>query len=168
VLSRAPVACFLSHSRAADDPTRQAASRPEALPSSPQLQLTIANMDRQFAGPQIPAHILAKRKREQQEEEEAAKTVPAVTSPRESSEDDITIKKKRISGPAPPPAPLEERPEGSPSDDSGGESSSDDDFGPAPPAASRTEVRRGARCTHPILSQLMFCRKKRNAKLNGD
>ncbi|KAA8893493.1 hypothetical protein FN846DRAFT_913966 [Sphaerosporella brunnea] len=99
-------------------------------------------MNRQFAGPQIPDHILAKRKREEEGEAAAKASSPAATSRQSSEEEDAAPKKKRIAGPAPPPAPLEELPEGSPNDDDSGNessSSSDDDFGPAPPTASRTE-----------------------------
>ncbi|KAF8245960.1 hypothetical protein K440DRAFT_586494 [Wilcoxina mikolae CBS 423.85] len=91
-------------------------------------------MDSNIVGPQIPPHILAKRKRAA---EEAAKASATTNSPKSS--EDTTPKKKRIAGPAPPPAPLEERPQGSPQDGSGDESSSDDDFGPSLPSASRTE-----------------------------
>jgi len=91
-------------------------------------------------GPQIPPHILAKRKHAAEEEEVAANVTSDVpcTSP---EPDQDAKKKKRIAGPAPPPAPLEERPPGSVSGASEDESSSDDDFGPALPSAARTEVR---------------------------
>ncbi|KAF2754298.1 hypothetical protein EJ05DRAFT_541380 [Pseudovirgaria hyperparasitica] len=78
-------------------------------------------------GPELPPHLLAKRKR-QAEEQTTAKAIPkgdARPSP------DAGEKRRRIVGPAPPPAPLDELPPRSPEvDDS---SSSDDDFGPALP-----------------------------------
>jgi hypothetical protein len=117
-------------------------------------------MDGNIVGPQIPPHILAKRKRAA--EEEAAKVSTATIKSPENSED--TTKKKRIAGPAPPPAPLEERPQGCPNDDSGDESSSDDDFGPSLPSVSQTEVRN--RLLLFEVSANVYIRKKRSLKLD--
>ena len=118
------------------------------------------NMDDNIVGPQIPPHILAKRKRAA---EEAAKASATTKSPENS--EDTTTKKKRTAGPAPPPAPLEEQPPGSPNDGSGDESSSDDDFGPSLPSASRTEVRNRL-CLLFEVSANVYIRKRRSLKLN--
>lgn len=104
-----------------------------------------------ISGPQIPSHLLSKRKRVEQGGEEGGEVAvqaQAVQASRSSTgRAEETTKKKRVAGPAPPPAALEERPPGSPDggSESGGSSStsstSDDEFGPALPSASRTEVR---------------------------
>jgi len=91
-------------------------------------------------GPELPPHLLAKRKRKA-EGSAATDTQPADTIQVEPSTkaptadlshvtSDITTKRARVLGPAPPPAPLDERPPGSPNDP---ESSDDDEFGPSLP-----------------------------------
>jgi len=88
-------------------------------------------MDADQVGPQIPPHILAKRKRKAEEEaaaREAAKSAELTKS------DEEAAKKRRTVGPASPPAPLEERPLEPPNDDVD-ENSSDDDIGPSLPTA---------------------------------
>ncbi|KAF2498528.1 hypothetical protein BU16DRAFT_524630 [Lophium mytilinum] len=81
-------------------------------------------------GPQIPPHLLAKRKRDSEDDESPK------PSPNRSSSPDSSDKRRKVLGPALPPAPLDERPPGNPSaSDSDDSSSDDDDFGPAPPPA---------------------------------
>jgi len=88
-------------------------------------------------GPELPPHILAKRKRQQEQEDEAEESRPSgAKRPRTPEADE---KRARVIGPAQPPAPLDERPSEpaivSKPDDSDDESSDDDDFGPALPTA---------------------------------
>lgn len=95
------------------------------------------------AGPEIPPHILAKRKRKAEEAAAAAVAVataattsvagPSVPQP-EQDEKIQTEKRPRVIGPAPPPALLDERPDYSPDTES--EESSDDEIGPALPSGS--------------------------------
>lgn len=100
-------------------------------------------------GPDLPPHLLAKRKREAEGEQTAAKLVESPTSKSPARSPDGAEKRRRVMGPAAPPAPLNERPSISAQveDDS---DSSDDDFGPAMPSANAPKV-----CTHshvlPIL-----------------
>ena len=86
-------------------------------------------------GPELPPHLLAKRKR-LAKEEESSKPFPARPSSPSGSE-----KRRRVVGPAPPPAPLDELPsqpaEPEEEEDSG---SDDDDFGPAPPTGDVVSV----------------------------
>ncbi|KAL7273606.1 hypothetical protein RUND412_003510 [Rhizina undulata] len=99
-------------------------------------------MNGDLIGPQIPAHILAKRKRKAQEQAAVVTTIAATAakSPEEttlsSTIEDQDAKKRRVAGPAPPPASLDERPDGDPEDDS----SSDDDIGPSLPPGPGTEA----------------------------
>ena len=89
------------------------------------------------AGPEIPAHILAKRKRKA---EEAAAAAAAIGPPK--LEQNVTMaaeKRPRVIGPVPPPAPLDERPPSSPKNESEDESS-DDEIGPALPSGLSHEV----------------------------
>ena len=76
-------------------------------------------------GPELPPHLLAKRKRQAQVNEASEATAHLATHPNSPPE-----KKKRVLGPAPPPAALDERPTQSAS---GSDSDSDDEWGPAPP-----------------------------------
>ncbi|OCK81232.1 hypothetical protein K432DRAFT_381481 [Lepidopterella palustris CBS 459.81] len=86
-------------------------------------------------GPQLPPHLLAKRKYSE-EEEAPTKPSAAPSSSPESSE-----KRRRVLGPAPPPAPLNELPSSRPShSDSEDSSSDDDDFGPAPPPSTGSHL----------------------------
>ncbi|GAB7341592.1 hypothetical protein MBLNU457_7799t1 [Dothideomycetes sp. NU457] len=93
------------------------------------------------AGPELPPHLLAKRKRQQEQEDENEISRPSGAKRAKTPEADE--KRARVIGPAAPPAPLDERPSepptGSvaPEDDQSEQESSDDDddFGPALPTA---------------------------------
>ncbi|KAL8716719.1 MAG: hypothetical protein Q9225_005977 [Loekoesia sp. 1 TL-2023] len=90
------------------------------------------------AGPELPPHLLAKRKR-QQEAEEITKT-PLQPQPQSRSSSPVSSnaddsKRRRTIGPAPPPASLSEKPSEAPSPTASSESNSDDDFGPSLPPA---------------------------------
>lgn len=97
-----------------------------------------------LVGPEIPPHILAKRKRKAEEEATRVAAAAATsTSPTPPSDSDAP-KKRRTVGPAPPPAPLDERPTAPPDggtrkDDDGDSSSDDDDIGPSLPVPGATE-----------------------------
>ncbi|KAF8424680.1 hypothetical protein EV426DRAFT_548257 [Tirmania nivea] len=96
------------------------------------------------AGPEIPPHILAKRKRKA---EEAAAAAAAAISP-SKPEQNVTMaaeKRPRVIGPAPPPAPLDERPPSCPKGESEDESS-DDEIGPALPSGLSPEEEEIAAC----------------------
>ena len=90
------------------------------------------------AGPEIPPHILAKRKRKA---EEAAAAAIAAAGPSKPEQNVTTAveKRPRVIGPAPPPAPLDERPPCYPKNESEDESS-DGEIGPALPSGLSTEV----------------------------
>lgn len=87
-------------------------------------------------GPDLPPHLLAKRKRKQ---EEAVTNAPTTTSGAKPSDPPRSPegpeKRRRVIGPAPPPAPLDERPSEPPdaSTDDSDSSDDDDDFGPSLP-----------------------------------
>lgn len=92
------------------------------------------------AGPELPPHLLAKRKRQQEQEDgdETSRSSGAKRAKTPEADD----KRARVMGPAAPPAPLHERPSQPPTgpvrpqdDESEEESSDDDDFGPALPTA---------------------------------
>lgn len=85
-------------------------------------------------GPDLPPHLLAKRKREA--EAGAPTKVPEDSNARSSPE--AGEKRRRVAGPAPPPAPLDELPTHSPEESDS--SSSDDDFGPALPTGNEPLV----------------------------
>ncbi len=99
-------------------------------------------------GPELPPHLLAKRKRQQEEEEEEEEEEetpgPAPTSPTRarsssSSSNECGSKRRRVLGPTLPPAPLSELPSTTP--DSQSASSSDEDdgaFGPSLPPPGQT------------------------------
>ncbi|KAI9836536.1 MAG: hypothetical protein M1837_003285 [Sclerophora amabilis] len=83
------------------------------------------------AGPELPPHLLAKRKREAEEGERSVSDSKCPTS-RSPTPDSVT-KRRRVVGPSLPPAPLDGRPiVDSDADDT---SSSDDELGPALPPA---------------------------------
>ena len=97
-------------------------------------------------GPQLPPHILAKRKREEEQDVQAqqADDRPAhheVIKASLSCSPDEAGKRRRVVGPTLPPAPLDERPR-RPVKTSGDESSSSDDdgIGPALPPAPGQQV----------------------------
>jgi len=88
-------------------------------------------------GPELPPHLLAKRKRQQEQEDGSEESRPSGAKRARTPEADE--KRARVIGPAQPPAPLDERPSEPPTasrpDESDDESSDDDDFGPALPTA---------------------------------
>ena len=113
-------------------------------------------------GPELPPHLLAKRKRQQAEEQKdepatssganhdkrrrlsdpdlaeqsssqpAGPQLPPASAPVPPPSESIPAPVRRVAGPAPPPAPLDERPTAPLDSDS---EDSDDDFGPALPSA---------------------------------
>ncbi|KAI4171415.1 MAG: hypothetical protein LQ343_004271 [Gyalolechia ehrenbergii] len=93
------------------------------------------------AGPELPPHLLAKRKR-QKETEETQNPSPQPrprsrsSSPSSSSNADDS-KRRRTIGPAPPPASLSDKPATAASQSVPNDSGSDDDLGPSlPPSGS--------------------------------
>ena len=94
-------------------------------------------------GPELPPHLLAKRKRQREESEQDGGDRPPGAKRSKSPE---VEKRTRVMGPAPPPAPLEERPSAPANrtqraherveDDA--TSDDDDDFGPALPKDSES------------------------------
>jgi hypothetical protein len=124
------------------------------------------------AGPELPPHLLAKRKRQQDEQQQEQPTAasgansqdkrqrvelpqPPSSSTQTSSptpaSDPTPQPARPIAGPAPPPAPLDQRPT-APLDDDSDSSSDDDDFGPAPPSAADLDP--STHITLPSQSQL--------------
>ena len=85
-------------------------------------------------GPDLPPHLLAKRKRQLGEENAASKTDTPSRSP------DGSEKRQRVMGPSAPPASLNERPSATADDDDDSDSS-DDDYGPSVPTADAAAVR---------------------------
>lgn len=85
------------------------------------------------AGPELPPHLLAKRKRQIEEDPSNEERQPSGAK-RSKSPPEVD-KRPRVIGPAPPPAPLSERPStaANPTPDSDESSSEDDDFGPSLP-----------------------------------
>ncbi|KAK3112555.1 hypothetical protein LTR53_011048 [Teratosphaeriaceae sp. CCFEE 6253] len=84
-------------------------------------------------GPDLPPHLLAKRKRQQAEQSEDQPTT--ASGAKRSTSPDGCGKKRRIIGPVMPPAPLEERPLEPAVPVVPVESDEDDDIGPALPSA---------------------------------
>ena len=82
-------------------------------------------------GPELPPHLLIKRKREEDIEDQTQ--INAQSRSASSSSSDTGEKRRRIVGPAAPPAPLDERPDTTAAQAS--EISSDEDIGPALPPA---------------------------------
>ena len=82
-------------------------------------------------GPELPPHLLAKRKRKQEEDVENDGTTSsgAKRSPSTSEGE----KRRRVMGPAMPPAPLHERPSEPPSRREDSDSDEEDGFGPSLP-----------------------------------
>lgn len=83
-------------------------------------------------GPELPPHLLAKRKREEEIEDQTRINVHSRSASRSPSSD-AGEKRRRVVGPAPPPAPSNERPDAPAEQDPG--SSSEDEIGPALPPA---------------------------------
>ena len=82
-------------------------------------------------GPELPPHILAKRKRKQNEAAEATTAIPS--GAKQSKSPDAGEKRRKVMGPAMPPAPLDERPQETPIQTEDSDSEDDDGFGPALP-----------------------------------
>ncbi|GIZ44356.1 hypothetical protein CKM354_000755600 [Cercospora kikuchii] len=106
--------------------------------------------------PDLPPHLLAKRKRQQEgeaegqaattsgakraaspEEPEKRRKIGPALPPAQEEPDTQDATPRRVVGPAPPPAPLDERPPGPPPNQQAEDSSddSDDGYGPALPNA---------------------------------
>lgn len=83
------------------------------------------------AGPELPPHLLAKRKRQESESHAPLPSPPPRS--RSSSVSSNSTKRRRILGPSLPPASLSELPPTAPNPASLSESDSDDDFGPSLP-----------------------------------
>lgn len=105
-------------------------------------------------GPELPPHLLAKRKRQAEEDLKQASKPSRSSSPDSNAEKkrrvagpalppglstngdspsrspDSAAEKRRVAGPSLPPAPLDEKPSNPPNDE---DSSDDSDFGPAMP-----------------------------------
>ncbi|KAF2234482.1 hypothetical protein EV356DRAFT_515128 [Viridothelium virens] len=92
-------------------------------------------------GPELPPHLLAKRKR-QATEVETVKDVPPSQSPHHLFSSESGEKRRRVAGPAAaPPASLDEEPTKSADAPlSGEDSDSDDDYGPTAPSEVQTEI----------------------------
>ena len=86
------------------------------------------------AGPQLPSHLLAKRKRQDEAQEDISECPPSRSRSSSNASDKSADKRRRIIGPSAPPAPLSEIPS-APDPDSENSSSDDDDFGPSLPPA---------------------------------
>ena len=91
------------------------------------------------AGPEIPPHILEKRKRKA---EEAAAIVSSIYNKPDAPK--ALEKRPRIIGPALPPSPLDERPSHSPQED---DDSSDNEIGPSLPSGLGPEVKLSFSCS---------------------
>lgn len=83
-------------------------------------------------GPELPPHILAKRKRKL--EEDVKNDHASVSGAKRSSSPEGSEKRRRVVGPALPPAPIDQRPPHSSVPPSESESDDGDGFGPALPA----------------------------------
>ncbi len=92
-------------------------------------------------GPELPPHLLAKRKRQAEGEEDGSSVIHKQKRAHSRSPgSDDGEKRARVIGPSLPPATLVERPSGDPEDD-GSSCSSVEDFGPALPATQVLQVR---------------------------
>jgi len=89
-------------------------------------------------GPDLPPHLLAKRKRQAEDEKTTVKAATVAPNPSKSPEG--AEKRRRVMGPAPPPAPLDELPSAS-AQNAEDSSSSDDDYGPSMPTEKPSAVR---------------------------
>lgn len=91
------------------------------------------------AGPELPPHLLAKRKRQESESHAPIPSPPPRS--RSSSVSSSSAKRRRILGPSLPPALLSELPSTDPNPAShSDESDSDDDFGPSLPTDQPSEA----------------------------
>ena len=106
-------------------------------------------------GPELPPHLLAKRKREEDIEDQTQ--INAQSRSASSSSSDTGEKRRRIVGPAAPPVPLDERPDTTAEQAS--ESSSDEDIGPAlPPAPGLYDAQADAQ-RHQAIADLITTRE---------
>lgn len=95
-------------------------------------------------GPDLPPHLLAKRKRQAEDEEPSAQpSTPTEDAPKSP---DGAEKRRRVMGPAPPPAPIDELPPTSAQDEE--DSSSDDDYGPSVPTEKPSAVGCASSCMY--------------------
>ena len=95
------------------------------------------------AGPEIPPHILEKRKRKA---EEAAASQAIVGSIYNKPDAPKALEKRpRIIGPALPSSPLDERPSHSPQEEE--DDSSDNEIGPSLPSGLGPEVKLSFSCS---------------------
>jgi hypothetical protein len=85
-------------------------------------------------GPDLPPHLLAKRKRQAEEEEAATTTGAKASATPPPRSPDAAEKRRRVMGPAPPPAPLDQMPP-QPAEEKDDDSSSDDEWGPSLPTS---------------------------------
>jgi|SRR5579862_7197435 len=91
------------------------------------------------SGPELPPHLLAKRKRKAEEEEaaRASSSTDSISNAPRPSTSDGAEKRRRVIGPTLPPAAIGERPTLAPNDGGEEDSSSEDEIGPSLPSASR-------------------------------
>ncbi|KAL9026569.1 MAG: hypothetical protein Q9196_004783 [Gyalolechia fulgens] len=114
------------------------------------------------AGPELPPHLLAKRKRQQEAEETQNPSPQPQPRSRSSSPPSDASKRRRTIGPAPPPAPRSEKPPTAPSQSAPNDSDSDDDFGPSlPPAGSPAAPQRHQDITSVPTSALPLSKPQR-------
>lgn len=88
-------------------------------------------------GPDLPPHLLAKRKR--QREESVEDRTSRTSGAKHEETFDVKDKKPRTIGPSMPPASLEERPDQA-ANVQEADSDDDDDLGPALPTIAASEV----------------------------
>lgn len=82
-------------------------------------------------GPELPPHLLAKRKRKQEKEAKSGSTTTSgATQPEASTNGE---KRRRVLGPVMPPAPLDQRPLEPANTMDESSSDEDDGFGPTLP-----------------------------------
>lgn len=119
------------------------------------------------AGPELPAHLLAKRKRKQEIQAPRPATPSKSRSPSPTSGNTSASKRRRILGPSLPPNHLSERPSEAPEPDSGSDNSSDsDDLGPSlPPGPGSTKAisesqRRSALATSEAVAAALAASQK--------
>lgn len=110
------------------------------------------------AGPEIPPHILARRKRKA---EESAASLAIVDPTHKPDASKALEKRPRVIGPALPPSPLGERPSHSPQEEE--DDGSGDEIGPSLPSGLAPEVRLSFSCTLLALT----CRRKRRLLLEN-
>ena len=96
-------------------------------------------------GPELPPHLLAKRKRKQ--DEESKDEASTASGAKRSQSPGNGEKRRKVMGPAMPPATLNERPEEPAGQDEDSDSSDDDGFGPSIPPTGSGNV-----CNEHLLS----------------